>query len=81
MRSMERRVEKLENILGVRREIQNAIICFYSGDSRGLPKDITKWITYQEQLTAEPTGSIRLIIMEPDKEQEARARVIKGNEK
>jgi len=72
MRNMERRVEKLENILGVRKEIQNAIICFYNGDGRGLPKDITKWITYQEQLTAEPTGSIRLIIMEPDKEQEAR---------
>ena len=81
MRGMERRIEKLENILGVHREIQNAIICFYDGDSRGLPKDITKWITYQEQLTAEPTGSIRLIIMEPDKEQEARARVTKGNEK
>jgi len=85
MQNIERRIENIEQKIRSNSEVEHVIVdIVYFGDDKAvlsLPKDKTKWLTYQEQLKNPPTQGKRYIFLSPKQEAEARAKATECHEK
>ncbi|MHC4637391.1 MAG: hypothetical protein ACYTBP_10835 [Planctomycetota bacterium] len=78
MKSIERRVERIEDKLNIGDKRTGVFVVLTSNRTKELPEPVEEWITYKE--AKERCGEVGLFIADPEAELEAREKQQKATE-